>query len=244
MAQFRIIQLATPNVDEYAKYSIASIRKYARMYGYEYFVQRSKTLQDLHINWTRLDVLSKKMKDFPTGEDCYLVMIDADTVIMNSEKPLTYFIKRYGQNDTTIFMARDTPFRIDFKKIPNAGFLIVKNNAAGQSIIKKWIHAAYHEGKQYRDTHPRTQLVYWNCVEPHIKEKQVVLPGHYFHKPIWWVPKPAGKKKFLYHITSTGDNQRRDMMRLYYEKTWNDHESLNEVESLLDSKRENLLMLN
>lgn len=243
MATVRIVQLATPNIDQYARYSIASVRKYALAHNYEYFVQRSKTLTDVHINWTRLDTLLKKMEEMPEGDDRYAVMIDADTVIINPSLSIEYFIEKYQQEDTAIFMATDTPFRLDFKKIPNAGFVIVKNNATGQSIIREWIHAAYHEGRKYKDMHPPTQMVYWNCIEPHYKEKQVVIPGNYFHKPLWYVPKPPKTKRFLYHITSTGRNKRQMLMQRFYEKSCNDEQNLREVDEILNNGRENVITI-
>lgn len=233
MAKITIIQLVTPNIDEYAKYSVASVRKYALKHRYQYFIQRSKTLDDLHINWTKIDILKKALSEAPKGENAFVVLLDADTVIMDPERNIEYFIEQFKKDDTAIYMAADTPFRIDFKKKPNAGFIIVRNDETGRSIIDQWIHAAYNEGKQYNDTHPRNQLVYWNCVEPKVKDKQVVLPRYYFHKPLWWVPKPPRNLRFLYHITSTGGNTRADLMKAYYEKAWNDPKNFEVVEQLL-----------
>jgi len=241
MANVTIIQLATPNIDEYACYSIASVRKYALLNQYEYYVQRSKTLNDLHINWSRLDILLKKLEESPEEEDSYVVMLDADTVIINPQRPIHYFTNKYQKKDSVIFLARDTPFRVDFKKKPNAGFVIIRNNKTGKEIIKKWINAAYNEGKEINDIHPRTQGVYWKYVEPKYKDHQIVLPRSYFHKPLPLVPKPSEKHSFLYHITSTEDKKRSHIMRQFYEEVWGDDENLREVHDLLKKNRENFI---
>lgn len=243
MAKVTIVQLATSNIDDYALYSIASIRKYARHHDYEYWVQREKSVHDLHINWSKIDMLSKVMDRSPSGDRSYIVMIDADTVIVNPSRSIEYFIEKYQENETAIFMAKDTPFHINFKKVPNAGFVIVKNNELGRAIIKKWMHAAYHEGKQFNDTHPRNQLVYWNCVEPIYKKNQVVLPGHYFHKPFWWMPKPPKKWSFLYHVSSTKSSDRRELMRYYYDKVWADEENISEAEALLNHNQDDFIQI-
>jgi hypothetical protein len=244
LATVKIIQLATPNIDGYARYSIASVRKYSAMHEYEYYVQRSQTLDDLHINWTKLDTLLNIMENSPEGDNSYTVLIDADIVITNPSLSIEYFIERYQKEDSVIFMANDTPFRLDFKKIPNAGFVIVRNNKKGQSILRRWIHAAYNEGKKYRGMHPPIQLVYWNCIEPKIKEQQVVLPGSYFHKPLWWVPKPPKKLRFLYHITSTDGQKRQKLMQRFYLDIWNDNHTLEEVDVMLNKQQDHIIRVN
>lgn len=244
MAKIKIVQLATSNIDEYARYSIASIRKYAQKHDYEYVVQRTQSVLDLHINWSKIDMLSKAMDNSPEGDYSYIVMIDADTVIVNPNRPIEYFIEKYQKHQTAIFMAKDTPFHITFKKMPNAGFIIVKNNYIGRSIIRKWIYAAYNEGKQFNDTHPRNQLVYWNCVEPYFKDNQVILPGYYFHKPLWWVPKPLKNWSFLYHVSSTKNEDRHELMSYFYDKIWNDDHNLSDVKTLLENNREDLIKVN
>lgn len=244
MATVKIVQLATSNIDEYALYSIASIRKYAKNHGYDYLVQRKKSVHDLHINWSKIDMLSKAMDSSAEGDHSYIVMIDADTVIVNSARPIEYFIEKFKKPETAIFFAKDTPLHINFKKIPNAGFVIVKNNDVGRRIIKKWMHAAYNEGKQFNDIHPRNQLVYWNCVEPHFKDNQVILPGYYFHKPLWWKLKPLKTWSFLYHVSSTKSHKRSELMRNFYEKVWADDHNISEVEILLNNNRDDLIKVN
>ncbi len=233
MAQITIIQLVTPNIDEYAKYSVASTKKYALMHGYHYHIQRSQTVTDMHINWTKIDFLKDELSFGEKGEESFVVLLDADTVIINPERSIEYFIEKYQKPETNILMANDTKFQITGKKKPNAGFVIVRNNEIGKEIIDKWIHASRNEGAKYNDIHPRNQLVYWHCVEPIYKKYQVVLPKHYFHKPIWVIPKPAKPKRYLYHVTSTGGKSRTSMMEDYYHATYNDLENLKVVEEFL-----------
>ncbi len=244
MSQVTIIQLATPNIDEYAQYSTASAREYAMDHGYHLFVQRSRTIQDLHINWTKIDILKTALSNMPQDEDSYVVLLDADTIIMQPDRTMDYFIDKYGKSDTAIFFAADTPFSLKAKKKPNAGFVIVRNNEIGRNIINRWLEAAYTDGKKYNDTHPRNQLVYWNCVEPEYQSVQVVLPKSYFHKPLWWVPKPFKTNEFLYHITSTNIETRTLQMKKFYEQACADClTNLKETTNILSQASEGLLKL-
>ncbi|MFY0606649.1 MAG: hypothetical protein JXR10_08035 [Cyclobacteriaceae bacterium] len=237
MPQITIIQLVTPNIDEYAKYSVASVKKYAIAHGYHYHIQRSKTVKDMHINWTKIDFLKNELNAASKGDDSFVVLLDADTVIVKPERTIEFFIEKYQKTDTNILMANDTPFQITGKKKPNAGFVIVRNNEMGREIIAKWIDASRNEGARYNDIHPRNQLVYWNCVEPLYKKHQVVLPKYYFHKPIWLIPKPANQKRYLYHVTSTGGKSRTSMMETYYNKTYQDASNLQSVEKFLEENQ-------
>lgn len=242
MAEITIIQLVTPNIDEYARYSVASVRKYAGVHGYRFLLQRSRTIHDLHINWTKIDFLKTALSDHSRKADnSYVVLLDADTVIINPERSIEYFIDRYGRPETDIFMAADTPFQLSSRKKPNAGFIIVRNNEVGRKIMDRWLHAAYNDGKKYNDTHPRNQLVYWNCVEPEYLRHQVVLPKKYFHKPLWWVPQPLKKHRFLYHVTSTGGKSRGAMMKTYYDSCYQDDQNLRETDDFLKDHLESIV---
>ncbi|WP_421896966.1 hypothetical protein [Marinoscillum sp.] len=243
MPDITIIQLATPNIDGYALYSAASARHYALTHGYHLQVQRSKTLTDLHINWTKIDILKTVLANAPQGPDSYVILLDADTVIMRPDRTINYFVSKYGKSNTAIYMAADTPFSFSRKKKPNAGFVIVKNDETGRKIIARWIDAAYSDGKKYNDIHPRNQLVYWNCVEPEYAEQQVVLPKRYFHKPLWWVPKPLKQNQFLYHITSSNVDSRTAQMKAFYEQACGDQKNLKETQALLEGTGEGLLSL-
>jgi hypothetical protein len=237
MLDITIIQLVTPNIDDYAKYSVASVRKYAMMHNYKYLIQRSQTVTDMHINWTKIDFLKDALSLTKKGEDSFVVLLDADTVIVNPKRSIEYFTDKYQKSKTNIFMAADTPFQITGKKKPNAGFVIVRNNEMGRAIIERWIEASRTDGAKYNDTHPRNQLVYWNCVEPEYKNHQIVLPKKYFHKPLWWVPKPATSNRYLYHVTSTGGKSRTSMMESYYIASYQDQANLKEIEKFLNDNQ-------
>lgn len=242
MAEITIIQLVTPNIDEYARYSIASACKYSQMHGYKCLIQRSKTVTDLHINWTKIDFLKTVLTDYSIhSEDSFVVLLDADTVIINPEKSIEYFMSKYGNPDIDIYMAADTPFSIRRKKKPNAGFVIVRNNEIGRKIITRWLDAAYTDGKKWNDTHPRNQLVYWNCVEPEFGKYQVVLPKKYFHKPLWWVPQPGESGKFLFHVTSTKGSSRSQKMGRLYVETYHDQGFESKIESFLNNNQSGIV---
>jgi hypothetical protein len=215
--KLRIVQLCTPNIDAYALYSLASVSHYADRHGYSHLVQRQALLGHLHINWSKIALLQRELK---SSEWDYVVLLDADTVITHLEKPLKYFIERYGKTETAIWMPVDTPLSSKWQRKPNAGFIIIKNNAAGVDVIDRWLYAAEHEGKHLNNIHPRNQRVYWKYVMPYIREKQVVLPGRYFAKPLFVAGVSLhNPTRFLYHITSSDPAKRARLMASFLPAT-------------------------
>lgn len=243
MPKVTLLQLATPQIDNYAKYSIASASEYAKRHGYDLFVQRSQIIQDLHINWTKIAAIRDVLSMSEMAHNSFVVLLDADTAILDYNKDISYFLDRYGNPLISIFMAADTPFTFSTNKRPNAGFIIVRNDATGRAIIDRWIDAAYTDGAKYNNVHPRNQLVYWNCVEPEYAPRQQVLPKRYFHKPIWWVPQPFPSRRFLYHITSTDGAKRAGQLENYYFKGGGSEETLRQVSIQLQEKTDGLIQV-
>lgn len=241
-----IVQLATPNIDLYAKFSIASVNEYCRFHRYPHFVQRSKTVSELHVNWSKIDLLQHALEKFDSK---WIVLVDADTLVADRSQTIGFFIEQFGNEQTHIMMSMDTlvlrlmwkyprPAR---KKRPNAGFIILRNSNLGRKIITHWLQAASGEGALYNDIHPRNQLVYWNFVMPNYLEHQVILPGYIMSKPYlfsrWLKTMP-----FLYHLSSSSASQRCKKMRsLYYQL--NSKGYLNPICQQLANHREGLMNL-
>jgi hypothetical protein len=209
---FKILQLATPNIDSYAAYSIASVRGYAKKHGHQHLVQRSRLVDDMHINWTKIVLLQNALAEKDVD---YVVLLDADIILTTTAPPLEDFVKM-GNEATHILMPGDTPLL--GSKRPNAGMIIVKNSPEGRGIIDYWLHAARHEGKHLADTHPRNQLVYWNFVMPRFKPLQFIIPRSYARKyyPIYhYLGKRGG---FLWHVTQTNEGVREKYMKRLFEQ--------------------------
>ncbi len=207
---FTILQLATPNIDAYAKFAIASVNRYAEKYGYGHAVQRGSLIHDMHINWTKIAMLKEALDK---GLSDYLVVLDADIILTSNAHPLKSLVD-LGSKNKHILMPGDTP--LFGGKRPNAGLIIVKNSPEGREIVDYWLYAAMNEGRHLADTHPRNQLVYWNFVMPRYKEFQTLIPRWMAPKyyPIYdYIPK---KRPFLWHVSQTnGQTREHYMTRLY-----------------------------
>ena len=161
-----IVQLSTPQIDVFAKYSMANLMEYCDVYGYNYMVQRIKSVPDMHINWSKIDLIRKAFSTWP--EHNYYILMDADIIVYNLKRSVESIINQHLSKDTHILFSGDTPFTLFKKPKPNAGFVVVRNSTIGKQIINRWIEASTTDGARYNDTHPRNQLVYWNLSLIHI----------------------------------------------------------------------------
>lgn len=223
------VQLATPHIDEFAKYSLANVSEYCRQHGYGHYVQRTHTVPDMHINWSKIDLLKHVFEEFPEAE--YYILFDADIIIQDFSKSVDFFLKKYADSKTHILFSADTPLRLSLKPRPNAGLIIVKNSTIGKQIIDRWIEASRTDGAKYNNTHPRNQLVYWNCVMPQFESVQKVLPRSYFVKPLYLFGKQFMPTSFLYHMTQSDKSARAlEMQRMAGEVMDNLEDAVAEME--------------
>jgi len=233
------VQLATPHIDEFAKVSMANVSEYCRRHGYGHYVQRTHTVPDMHINWSKIDLLRHVFEEFPEAE--YYVLFDADIIIQDFSKTIDFFLKKYGDANTHILFSADTPLRLSFKARPNAGLIMLKNSPTGKKIIDRWIEASRTDGAKYNDTHPRNQLVYWNCVMPEFESVQKVLPRSYFVKPLYFMGKQFMPTSFLYHMTQSDKAARAfEMQRMAGKVMDNLEEMVTETEQKLRINRDYL----
>jgi hypothetical protein len=236
------IQLATPHIDEFAKYSLANVSQYCRQHGYGHYVQRIHSVPDMHINWSKIDLIKHAFDKFKEAE--YYVLFDADIVIQDFNKSVDFFLKKYAKADTHILFSADTPLRLSLKARPNAGLIIIKNSPIGKQIIDRWIEASRTDGAQYNDTHPRNQLVYWNCVMPQFESVQQVLPRSYFVKPLYFFGKQFMPTSFLYHLTQSDKSARTQEMKRMAGKVMKDLElTVAETNSILQRKEDYLRLV-
>jgi hypothetical protein len=204
-----ICQLITPNIDAFAKYSAASILEYCDRHDYAYFIQREKLIHDLHINWSKirlLDLLQEKEYE-------YIVLIDADILLTNLDRPLDNFIN--VKNDIQITMVEDTHLLI--KKRPNAGFIILRNTAKGKKIIKDWIVAAYNDPK-LADKHPRNQRIYWKYVMPRNWMNQTLISRREISKYLYFLNNFFDIGRFAFHFDFTKPRIRATYMKKEYRR--------------------------
>ncbi len=222
-----VCQLITPNIDEFAKFSVASILEYCERHNYAYFIQRERLIHDLHINWSKIKLLESLQKE----KYEYLVLIDADILLTNLNKSIEDFINK--QNDILITMAEDTHLLI--KKRPNAGFVVVKNNASGKKIIKDWIRSAYDDRK-LADKHPRNQRIYWKYIMPKNLLNQALISRREVSKYLYFLNNFLDIGRFAFHFDYTKPKIRAIYMKKEYERKNKSSTYLEKAIKLLSQK--------
>ena len=237
--KFTIVQHVTPNIDDYSKFSVASIYKYCLEHGYDYYLVRENNKRNLFAHYTKIDAL-KALLEFPknNAEDEYIVFIDADMVLIEPERKLDWFVETYGTSATQIFMPQDVGKESKKEKRPFTCVIIVKKSLEGLEIIDKWIDVSLSVGKHHNEAHPYEQGVYWDYVMPELKEKQVVLPLKYFEfSPIQRLGLFRNRKPFLDHLLRRTSKVRVKMMGDLYSKYVNDQKILEQTEALLTANQ-------
>lgn len=224
-----IIQLVTPNIDQFAVFSIATVLNYAKQHGYSHQILREKLIGDMHINWTKIEYLRKKLLQSTSD---FVLLIDADSLVIDPSISIDRLAK---DSQHHIYMPQDTPFFSGLFR-PNAGFILVRNGQKGREIISRWIDVAKNEGKPESDVHPRNQRVYWKFVMPHFRKHQKLLARKLFRKPIFNMLRTANGN-FLVHYTSTDLDKRTQYMKASYEKYVGDNELLKSVKKKLNHDR-------
>ena len=205
-SKFDLYQLITPNIDDYAQYGMASVYGYAQKHGYSYSVQRSQLVEDMHVNWTKIEMIRQALL---LSASKWIVLFDADLILMNSEISLDFFIEKMPSN-IHILMPGDTHF---FKwRKPNAGFIMVRRSQQGRKIVDEWMKASRGEGNELANKHPRNQRIYWKYVMPKFYNNQQLISRKYCAKYHWFY-RFIGHGIFAFHITQSNIKTRSKIMK-------------------------------
>ena len=155
-----IFMVATPEIHNYARYSIKINKEYCDYHGYHFKVFEKNLTPDLPINFSKIQAALELMKlDYD-----YIMHIDADAIIHYKEYPITNILARYPQSflvseDCYADKACGRPGRI------NSGVFIVKKGTIGKRIMKSWLNNSRSgRCKKYVNQFPSCQLVFDNCV--------------------------------------------------------------------------------
>lgn len=210
-ANIHILQLATPNIDDYAVYSIASMYHFCQRNDFSFSVQREPLIDDMHINWTKIQLLKNTLENNPEN-DGFTILVDADTMILQPDFNLNKFLASFTNDSCHIMMPQDNPTNPFKRNRPNAGFIVVRNSETGREIIETWLADARGTCAQFNDTHPRNQLVFWNCVQPKYQENLVIMPLKYFHK--------KSSEAFIHHFMKRGGDHRSSKMKKMFGKIY------------------------
>ncbi len=160
-----IFMIVTPEILDYARYTIERNREYANLNGYDFKVF-GKLRNDLPIQFSKLQATL----DLTRSDYDYIIHIDADAIVRH--KALNYrfenIIYEYMPPHVS-FIAGEDCYSHDVCSKPghiNSGVYIVRNDFIGKAIIKKWLSSVLPGGKceEYKNIFPNCQLVFSNCV--------------------------------------------------------------------------------
>jgi len=87
---------------EIVKYGVISRKEYCRNHHYDYIDDETEYDHTRPIEWTKIPTVKKYMDRYD-----YIVWMDADSLIMNPEISLEYFIKKYMQNEIEMMYVSD-----------------------------------------------------------------------------------------------------------------------------------------
>ena len=162
--------LATSDIENYARYSRAAWEKFCAVRGYGFFHYPEKLLSDMHVNWSKIEMVRRHLA---TTKSDTVVLVDADTYVCDPNLRLGAIADNYPDRD--LLFSRDcrnigpfvlplnyeAAFRYKTRKLPNAGFVLIRNTEFSRKFFDKWLDLARNELKALADTHPRNQHVLW-----------------------------------------------------------------------------------
>ena len=179
-----IIMLATANIEKYARYSRSAWEKFCSARGYSFFHYPDKLIDDMHVNWSKIEMARQHLASSSAD---IVVLVDADTYVCNPRLDLNELADRYP--DKHLMFSRDcrnvgplllplnyeAAFRYKTRKLPNAGFIVVRNTEFSRRFFDKWIDLARNDLRDIADTHPRNQRVLWEGLYFQNKDQIVLL---------------------------------------------------------------------
>lgn len=182
MNNIDVIMFATPNLDVYTSLSIPVWKKYCEAYGYQFFHYDEPYYDDLHLAWSKIRSVQEHLRVSKTD---YVVLVDADTIPTAFDLSMGKIIREFMHDEKQILFQKDGSDRLkylyfphnlsiayDKKKwiLPNAGFIIMKNNPSVFQFFTEWLDRA--QTSPLADKTPRNQrvLIYEMLCQQHIKE--------------------------------------------------------------------------
>lgn len=169
-----ILMLCTSNYDHVCNNSIHQVSTYSKIHNYKFKVFRNKLNDNLHINFSKFEMVKQAMISYPEIE--YFVMLDADVIFTSYDLTIESLIYNYSNNpNAKCFAPVDTLhglitpyFSIAiYNTSINAGLMIWRRDAS--DLLQKYLYVAEHTkcGTKYNNSHPRNQNV-WDICFRHI----------------------------------------------------------------------------
>lgn len=169
-----IYTVATPEINQYSRYSIPIIQKWCEKHGYDFKIVEKSLDPELPINFTKIIA---GMMLLANNDYDYIMHIDADAPVVNQDYDIRNLIRTYAH--VSCMFSEDCYSASDCS-MPgkqNSGVFIIKNDLMGKGLLKDWYDSAKHGAcKHLVNTFPNCQLVLWNCVVPRYRLFIKTLP--------------------------------------------------------------------
>ncbi|MBI5506221.1 MAG: hypothetical protein HY899_15605 [Deltaproteobacteria bacterium] len=186
MPRFEVVMMATAEIAHYADPTRRSWERYCRRHSYDFLLFDRKILADMHINWSRLEMIRRRQR---ASRAEWIVLVDADTFVADEEFTLESLVAPYG--DKEVLFAPDAARRfgiwlpLDLKGLvvcrtrrpPNGGFVVVRNSEFGRYFFDRWMSLARGPLRHMADRHPRTQGILWKGLYRQHRDRVAVMHG-------------------------------------------------------------------
>lgn len=169
------ITRASPEIDEYASYSLLSNVLYMKLHDYGYIIEENidnnSKFKDDYEYYRKLAPIIESLIDtntsYPTvANQCdYLIWIDADVVILDINFKIENIIDKFPK--ANIIMSADV------SAIANTGFIIIKNNKWSLNFLHNWYNQRLKN--KYVSDQNGFEIVY-NRFYNTSRDKIVILP--------------------------------------------------------------------
>ena len=199
-----IVTLATPDIQQYAKYSVALNADYAirHAYGFHVFTSPSKLRFP---SWGKVEIARQLLSACD-----WLFFIDADAVFVNLHKKLEDFTKIDGD----LLVCENGP---NGGRPLNTGSMLLKNTVAMQRFLDTWYETGAHYAfKEFYEQEVLNDYYEKISTESHAT-KIVPLPYDAFNSHWLDYQKPIWQERFVLHVMMRSNEERAEIFKRIYE---------------------------
>lgn len=169
MRHLDIIMFATPHLKVYTELSVKVWKKYCEKHSYSFFKYEKPFYKNLHLAWSKIRSVREHLL---TSKADYVVLVDADTIPTSFQLSIDTVIEEFMTPGKEILFQKDGSnwfkyfyfphdWSLVFEKkiwlMPNAGFIIMKNNNIILQFFEEWLARA--KTSPFANQAPRNQRV-------------------------------------------------------------------------------------
>lgn len=212
-AKIAVFMVATPEISNYSSYTLDQNRRWAESHGYDFFHYPKKILNDLPINFSKIQYSLDLLK---TEKYDYVMYIDADAIVHKMDYDVRNIIKKYLRGPNSIMFGEDCFSDKDCSKPGriNSGVFIVKNNIFGRKILECWKDSSRGPCNHLVNVFPNCQLIFTDCVFPKWFWAVSIIPFNMMNG--------ARDTLFIKHTMAMDDVQRISELKNVYKPSGND----------------------